>query len=79
MASPSGKPAKGKYKMSGITTVAEVDKAMVYAVRILKNKQWHVGCYYHAYEAAEFFASNMLSGSIWDIKPMTLEGANQLG
>jgi hypothetical protein len=52
---------------------------MLYAARIWKDKQWHVVRFYDTYEAAEFFASSMLSKSEWDVKAMTLESANQVG
>lgn len=52
---------------------------LVYAARIWKDKQWHVVRFYDTYEAAEFFASSMLNGSEWDVKPMSLESANQIG
>jgi hypothetical protein len=52
---------------------------MLYAVRIWKNKQWHVVRFYDTHEAAEFFASSMLGQSEWDIKVMSLESANAVG
>ncbi len=52
---------------------------MLFAARIFKNGQWHVVRFYSTHEAAEFFASSMLSGSVWDVKEMPLEAANRVG
>lgn len=49
---------------------------MLYAVRIFKNKQWHVVRHYATHEAAEFFASSALTEIEWDIKEVTLDEAN---